>query len=140
MAIPELPHVLDRLGLDAYSTVLAENGFRNWETVLDITEDDLTVLNFKLGHRRKLQREIANYKGLSVALALEADGSPGDQNSLCSSALACLTRQTTTPHPKEKRRYRRHPRPDSYAPRKPKTACTLIRPRSYFTLFDSAQM
>jgi hypothetical protein len=131
MAMPDLPQVLERLGLAAYSSALLENGFHNWETVLDITEDDLTALNFKLGHRRSLQREIATYRGVSAALALEPEGSPRDHKSLSSTTLECLGRQTTTPPPREKRRYRRHPRPDSHAPKKPKTACMLIRSRSH---------
>ncbi|KAF2683047.1 hypothetical protein K458DRAFT_49822 [Lentithecium fluviatile CBS 122367] len=121
-AMPELPCVLGRLGLTEYTKVLADNGFHNWETVLDITEEDLTTLNFKLGHRRALQREIATYRGVPSALALENDGSPGEQKPLSTSALECLARQTTTPPPREKRRYRRHPRPDTNAPKKPKTA------------------
>jgi hypothetical protein len=139
-AVPELPHVLERLGLSTYSAVLASNGFHNWETVLDITEDDLAALNFKLGHRRKLQREIAKCRGLSAALALEIDDSPSDHQTVCSPALDCLTRQITTPPPRGKRRYRRHPKPDSHAPKKPKTACTLLEPRSNCICFDPAQM
>lgn len=122
---PELSAVLERLGLTSYFQVLTENGFRNWETVLDITEEDLTALNFKLGHRRALQREIATFRGVPSTLALEPDSSVPDQTTLSTSALECLARQTSTPPPREKRRYRRHPRPDGNAPKKPKTACTV---------------
>ena len=62
--IPDLTEVLERIGLTQYAQVLSENGFHNWESVADITEDDLTALEFKLGHRRLLQREIATYRGI----------------------------------------------------------------------------
>lgn len=126
MTMPDLADVLERLGLSPYFASLSENGFHSWETVLDITEEDLTALHFKLGHRRTLQREIATFRGVPATLALEPDATVPEQPALSTSALECLTRQTSTPPPREKRRYRRHPRPDAHAPKKPKTACTRI--------------
>jgi hypothetical protein len=126
-AIPDLTVVLERLGLTEYRATLFDNGFHNWETVVDITEDDMTTLHFKLGHRRLLQREIATYRGIPQSLSLESDTKSPEPTSLSTSALERFTRQTTTPPPREKRRYRRHPRPDSNAPKKPKTACTLCK-------------
>jgi hypothetical protein len=123
--MPELKDVLERIGLSDYYQILTENGFGNWDTVVDITEDDLTALSFKLGHRRALQREIATYRGVPSSLSLEPDTPPAEQTTLSTSALETLTRQTATPPPREKRRYRRHPRPDQNAPKKPKTACTI---------------
>ncbi|KAL5121410.1 hypothetical protein ACEQ8H_000481 [Pleosporales sp. CAS-2024a] len=133
MSIPALPsappasmldlnEVLARLGLSEYLPVLLENGFHNWETVVDITEEDLTALNFKLGHRRALQREIATHRGVPLSLSLDPEVLTVETTSLSTSALETLARQTSTPPPREKRRYRRHPRPDANAPRKPKTA------------------
>lgn len=128
--MPDLTEVLARLGLSEYHQVLVENGFHSWETVVDITEEDLTALNFKLGHRRALQREIATSRGVPLSLSLELDANANEQTtSLSSSALETLTRQTSTPPTREKRRYRRHPRPDANAPKKPKTACTLCNLR-----------
>jgi hypothetical protein len=124
--IPDLTEVLERLGLTQYAQVLSDNGFHNWEAVVDITEDDLTTLKFKLGHRRLLQREIATYRGVPQSLSLEPDANSPEPTSLSTSALESFTRQTTTPPPREKRRYRRHPRADPNAPKKPKTACTLF--------------
>ncbi|KAH9875665.1 hypothetical protein IAQ61_003129 [Plenodomus lingam] len=125
-AMPELTDVLDRLGLSEYHHVLVENGFHSWETVVDITEEDLTALNFKLGHRRALQREIATFRGIPSTLSLDLDSNSTEpislSTSLSTSALETLTRQTSTPPAREKRRYRRHPRPDANAPKKPKTA------------------
>ncbi|KAF2871482.1 hypothetical protein BDV95DRAFT_628681 [Massariosphaeria phaeospora] len=118
----DLSDVLKRLGLTTYHQSLVENGFHNWNTVLDITEDDLTALKFKLGHRRVLQREIATHRGIPLSMSLEPSASTPSE--LSSSALESLSKQTTSPPSKEKRRYRRHPRPDVHAPKKPKTACT----------------
>ncbi|KAL6705020.1 hypothetical protein ACN47E_007423 [Coniothyrium glycines] len=120
--IPELSDVLEKLGLSEYLHVLTQHGFRNWETTLDITEPDLIALHFKLGHRRTLQREIATFRGIPPITSLEPEGASPEPTSLSASALETLTRQTSTPPPREKRRYRRHPRPDNHAPKKPKTA------------------
>lgn len=123
--MPDLPDVLERLGLAEYFQVLSENGFHSWETVVDITEEDLTALNFKLGHRRALQREIATFRGVPSSLSLDLESMSTEPTTLSTSALETLARQTSTPPPREKRRYRRHPRPDNNAPKKPKTACTV---------------
>jgi hypothetical protein len=120
-----LKDILERIGLIDYFQILSENGFVNWETVVDITEEDLNVLNFKLGHRRALQREIATFRGLPSSLSLDPETPPGESIVLSTSALETLARQTSTPPPREKRRYRRHPRPDQNAPKKPKTACMV---------------
>ncbi|KAJ4337110.1 hypothetical protein N0V87_004963 [Didymella glomerata] len=120
--MPELSQVLERIGLSTYLSILFENGFRNWETVVDITEEDLTTLNFKLGHRRALQREIATWRGVPQTLSLDPDATSPEPTPISTSALETLARQQTTPPPREKRRYRRHPRADPHAPKKPKTA------------------
>ncbi|KAF1972615.1 hypothetical protein BU23DRAFT_580742 [Bimuria novae-zelandiae CBS 107.79] len=119
--MPVLSDVLERLSLTSYLDALVNNGFHNWETVLEITEEDLTTLKIKLGHRRLLQREIATYRGVPSTLALDKNNAP-DQPELSTSALEALTSQTSSDPPREKRRYRRHPRPDGNAPKKPKTA------------------
>jgi hypothetical protein len=55
----ELEHILAGLGLQQYLTEFSRAGFGNWETLSSIVESDLVNLNIRLGHRRKLQREIA---------------------------------------------------------------------------------
>jgi SAM domain (Sterile alpha motif) len=122
--MPELSEALERIGLSTYLDILCANGFNTWETVLDITEEDLTALEFKLGHRRALQREIATWRGIPQSLSLNPEIPSSEPTSLSTSALETLARQQSTPPPREKRRYRRHPRADSNAPKKPKTACT----------------
>lgn len=123
LTVPDLSEVLERLGLTEYLQILFENGFHNWETLVDITEEDLTTLSFKLGHRRVLQREIATFRGVPLSMSLDPESISIEPRSLSTSALETLTRQTSTPPPREKRRYRRHPRPDNNAIKKPKTAC-----------------
>ncbi|ORY11682.1 hypothetical protein BCR34DRAFT_483669 [Clohesyomyces aquaticus] len=122
VVMPNLADALERLGLTEYLGVLTENGFSTWETVLDITEDDLTALSFKLGHRRALQREIATFRGIPATLSLDPDGNATVPAPLSTSALENLSRQSSNTPSREKRRYRRHPRPDNNAPKKPKTA------------------
>ncbi|KAF2196467.1 hypothetical protein GQ43DRAFT_383250 [Delitschia confertaspora ATCC 74209] len=117
-----LSKILTRLGLERYLDTLVENGFSTWETVLDITEEDLTRLNFKLGHRRTLQREIATYRGLPPTYSLEGDITLNSISSASASVQEALSSQDGDPSGREKRRYRRHPRPDQNAPKKPKTA------------------
>lgn len=122
---PDLSEILNRLGLNSYAGILSEHGFYDWATVVDITEDDFSTLKFKLGHRRALQREIATFRGIPRTLSLNCEKSSSAPISLSTSALETLTRQTSNPPSSEKRRYRRHPRPDPSAPKKPKTACTM---------------
>ncbi|KAB2568949.1 hypothetical protein DBV05_g12374 [Lasiodiplodia theobromae] len=60
----DLRQKLEQLGLSQYLGVFVTEGFDTWETVLDIRESDLNFLNVKLGHRRKLQRAIAETRGI----------------------------------------------------------------------------
>lgn len=115
---------LESLGLSQYLALLTENGFDDWETVLDITEDDLRDLGFKLGHRRILQREIANSRNSSTpdqcrsptSAQMEADATSPTMKGSASTPELLPTEKRT------KRRYRWHPRPDPNAPKRPKTA------------------
>ncbi|OCK75786.1 hypothetical protein K432DRAFT_281068, partial [Lepidopterella palustris CBS 459.81] len=49
--------------LQSYFHSLVEAGFDSWGSVCRITELDLERLSFKLGHRRVLQRKIADSQG-----------------------------------------------------------------------------
>jgi hypothetical protein len=55
----ELERILAELGLRQYLADCLTAGFGDWEALSNITESDLDNLNIRLGHRRKLQREIA---------------------------------------------------------------------------------
>ncbi|KAF3032873.1 hypothetical protein E8E12_003942 [Didymella heteroderae] len=131
----DLKERLARLGLAQYSEVFATEGFDTWETVLDITESDLSHLNVKLGHRRKLQRAIAESRGqssdrpLTIALARGAsaegsyrsDDSANEAKGKQNPAAGEGTTGTST-----KRKYRRHPKPDENAPERPPSAYVIF--------------
>lgn len=136
----DLRQRLTRLGLAQYVEVFTAEGFDTWDTVLDITESDLSLLNVKLGHRRKLQRAIAETRGqtsdrpLPIALgraasaeasyrsgdesAPESKGKQGETNAAGSGVSGT---STTT-----KRKYRRHPKPDEHAPERPPSAYVIF--------------
>ncbi|KAF5870447.1 putative hmg box protein [Botrytis fragariae] len=59
----ELQLILNRLQMLCYLNRLVDAGFDNWKVVKDITEKDMQILGMKLGHIRKLQREIATSRG-----------------------------------------------------------------------------
>ena len=59
MPSPRLYAVLQSLSIGEYLEPLVTYGINSWDMLLEIQEEDLEALNFKLGHRRKLQREIA---------------------------------------------------------------------------------
>lgn len=48
-------------------------GFGTWEDVMDINERDMEKIGMKLGHRRKLQREIASSNGYPSDVPLESN-------------------------------------------------------------------
>lgn len=65
---------LQRLELEQYIPLLRENGYTSWSQVMAIKEEDFNYMGFKLGHRRKLQREIANMEGYPQSEALPYSG------------------------------------------------------------------
>ncbi|KAF2785589.1 hypothetical protein K505DRAFT_369017 [Melanomma pulvis-pyrius CBS 109.77] len=127
---------LERLGLSQYLEALVAEGFDTWETVLDITESDLNSLNFKLGHRRKLQRSIAETRGQSADRPLltkntSGDGSyrSGDDSTSENKAKPSEPPAAGTPgttNPSGKRKYRRHPKVDEHAPERPPSAYVIF--------------
>ncbi|KAI7900384.1 uncharacterized protein BX663DRAFT_544856 [Cokeromyces recurvatus] len=56
---------LHYLNLDQYLNTFLFEGFDSIISLLEITEEDMTVMNIKRGHRRLIQREIATIKGIS---------------------------------------------------------------------------
>ncbi|CAZ86497.1 unnamed protein product [Tuber melanosporum] len=128
----DLEEVLARLGLSQYLGRLSEEGFEKWEAVMDITEQDLAFLNFKLGHRRLLQREIASARGVPPTQALTSvhnypsdDIEPEDR----SSPKPFKQDSGKGIAPTGKRKYRRHPKPDEHAPEKPPSAYVMFANR-----------
>ncbi|KAL8674672.1 MAG: hypothetical protein Q9168_000904 [Polycauliona sp. 1 TL-2023] len=122
--------IFDRLGLGQYLDRFVDEGFETWETVLDITESDLDALGVKLGHRRRLQREIANATGIDIRsnAAAGPETLQAQPAALLDSAALCdkqvpPTLEGTKPG---KRKYRRHPKADEYAPERPQSAYVIF--------------
>ncbi|MCJ1294732.1 hypothetical protein MMC34_006290 [Xylographa carneopallida] len=123
--------VLVRLGLSQYTTRFIDEGFETWETVLDITESDLDLLNVKLGHRRKLQREIATARGVSldqivaspVRVTSNDDYRHGDGDN---DGVGDKHDKRRGDGRGGKRKYRRHPKPDENAPERPPSAYVIF--------------
>ncbi|OJD32736.1 high-mobility group 20a [Diplodia corticola] len=136
----DLRQKLEQLGLLQYLDVFVTEGFDTWETVLDIRESDLDSLNVKLGHRRKLQRAIAETRGIPIE-RLERPvphlpGAPSIDSSYRSDDSASETRSLSHNRRAEppsvntggttKRKYRRHPKPDENAPERPASAYVIF--------------
>ncbi|KAM0509314.1 hypothetical protein ACHAP6_000378 [Verticillium nonalfalfae] len=115
------------LGILQYLDTFVEQGFDTWATILDITESDLDALGVKLGHRRKLQRRIANSRGLAPDASLVSP---------IRASVEDTRTENTKPEPIKqdskdiavvtKRKYRRHPKPDENAPERPPSAYVLF--------------
>jgi hypothetical protein len=112
---------LSRCGLTEYFEVLIRNGFDAWNTVLDIREKDLDAMDFKLGHRRKLQRHITNYCSHNT---LAQSYTPPFNNNNTYTKLKDTNRAHTLTRVR-KRSYNRRPKPDINAPTKPKSGYVL---------------
>ncbi|KAH8792742.1 hypothetical protein BGZ57DRAFT_750575 [Hyaloscypha finlandica] len=126
----ELADIFAELDISHYLHDFLEQGFDTWETILDITESDFDALGVKLGHRRKLQRKIANSRGVSSDRALASprhtpsDDRPSEENR----AVGCKvdSKNESTPVQGAKRKYRRHPKPDENAPERPPSAYVIF--------------
>ncbi|TVY58947.1 hypothetical protein LCER1_G001526 [Lachnellula cervina] len=55
----EIAEMLEDLDLKQYRSSFLQAGLDNWEALCKITDSELDVLGIRLGHRRKLQREVA---------------------------------------------------------------------------------
>ncbi|KIX06935.1 uncharacterized protein Z518_04911 [Rhinocladiella mackenziei CBS 650.93] len=123
------PH-LQRLGLEQYLDAFIGEGFDTWETVTDIQESDFDALNVKLGHRRKLQRAIAEYRGISYERFVGSpaqEGLPDGGRAPESNATPPTgPERSSGPAPETKRKYRRHPKPDENAPERPPSAYVIF--------------
>jgi hypothetical protein len=127
----ELGDIFAELGVSQYLNDFVEQGFDSWDTILDITETDFDALGVKLGHRRKLQRRIANSRGLSSDRALEssARNTPTDDRGTeeqKQSGTRADPKETGAGPQGTKRKYRRHPKPDENAPERPPSAYVIF--------------
>ncbi|POS74675.1 high mobility group protein [Diaporthe helianthi] len=133
---PNLQEVFGELGISQYLDVFLDQGFDTWETILDITESDLDALGVKLGHRRKLQRRIANARGVAPDVALASPtrasvedvraGAGAELQKPESPALPSTDSRENINGVVQKRKYRRHPKPDENAPERAPSAYVLF--------------
>ncbi|KAK3185322.1 hypothetical protein K4F52_005824 [Lecanicillium sp. MT-2017a] len=127
----DLDTVFGELGLSQYLDSFVDQGFDTWETILDIQESDLDALGVKLGHRRKLQRRIANARGIAPSVLLANALSHNGDDAKPNSPNALKRESTRSEAGSEgngvtKRKYRRHPKPDENAPERPPSAYVLF--------------
>ncbi|KAI1447737.1 high mobility group box domain-containing protein [Annulohypoxylon stygium] len=119
--------IFGELGISQYLETFVDQGFDSWETILDITESDLDALGVKLGHRRKLQRRIANYRGVAPETSLVSPTRTSIEDAkLDSNRIEPLKPEKPDGAAVAKRKYRRHPKPDDNAPERPPSAYVLF--------------
>ena len=122
---------LSHLGLGEYFEVLVSHGFDTWDNLTDISEETMAELGVRLGHRRKLQREIASYQGQPRTQPLfsppAVDGGLQDSEEEPKSPHAGQDElETKTESTQLKRRYRHLQRKDPHAPRRSSCAYVLF--------------
>lgn len=125
----DLELLLSLLGLPQYLDRFVQAGFDSWETVMEITEDDLEVLNVELGHRRKLQREIANSRELALHHYQTHDPFPFSARSMEENVIDSKWQNNPSDQAavvQGKRGYVHHPKPDPSAPERPPSAYVLF--------------
>lgn len=105
---PSVEDTLARLGLSQYVDRFRKAGFNTPRSFCSVSERDFEILGVKLGHRRRLQRDRFCQRG------------GGFNQPLPSIRATCPAE--TLPATRSKRRYRRHPRVDVNAPKKPPSA------------------
>lgn len=122
----ELAPVFRELGLTQYLDAFVDQGFDTWDTILDIQESDLDALGVKLGHRRKLQRRIANARGIAPSVSLPLKPNPDEPKQEGSRTELTRVENGQDGGGVVKRKYRRHPKPDENAPERPPSAYVLF--------------
>ncbi|OQN95173.1 hypothetical protein B0A48_18699 [Cryoendolithus antarcticus] len=122
---------LNTIGLVQYHDEFVREAFNTWEVLIDIPESDLDALGVKLGHRRILQRAISDYRrknsydessyhmveeqnGVRKADPVLAVDEDANGNGVARVSV------------NGKRRYKRHPKADEYAPDRPPSAYVLF--------------
>ena len=70
-AMQDIAQWLDKLGLGQYAQRFDDNGI-DLSVLPDLTDQDLEKLGVLLGHRRKLQRAIAELKRMEISTPVAA--------------------------------------------------------------------
>ncbi|KAH6634419.1 hypothetical protein B0J18DRAFT_19012 [Chaetomium sp. MPI-SDFR-AT-0129] len=125
-----LGSIFEELGLTQYLDAFIDQGFDTWETILDVTESDLDALGVKLGHRRKLQRRIANSRGVAPDVSLLSPTQAAIEElklqDVVKTEVPPVDGREAVGPVTTKRKYRRHPKPDENAPERPPSAYVLF--------------
>ncbi|MCJ1305586.1 hypothetical protein MMC08_008400 [Hypocenomyce scalaris] len=120
----ELRPVLGRLRLLHYHDRFVDEGVETWDQLCNITDANSKALDVGLGHRRRLQREIANaLKRSDQRPSVEVSPSiPDGDLSIWGSNI---TKAADSGAERMKRKYKRRPKADMNAPKKPLSAYVL---------------
>ncbi|KAG2180443.1 hypothetical protein INT44_003447 [Umbelopsis vinacea] len=140
--------LLNKCGLNQYYERFAEEGFDQLKSLYDITEDDLSALNVKRGHRRVHRKGLPSSHPLLVergygnkehhspmtaastsgysSMASFNTGQDAAGSLECSSSISSTEDDTSSSSPLTKRKYRRHAKPDKNAPIKPPSAYVMF--------------
>lgn len=106
----EIKQMLWEAGLIQYYSEFLQAGLDNWESLCKITDLELSVLGVSLGHRRKLQREVArrlmwpDYKPLPtpeellLLLLHNEAGSSSEREDYFTLPASSWSRETSNPH------------------------------------------
>ncbi|KAL6908494.1 hypothetical protein GGI43DRAFT_145366 [Trichoderma evansii] len=122
----DLEAIFRELGLAQYLDTFVEQGFDTWDTILDIQESDLDALGVKLGHRRRLQRRIANARGIDPSISLSSIKAAIEEGKHDGTYKKREPGHNGDGSSGPKRKYRRHPKPDENAPERPMSAYVLF--------------
>lgn len=118
----DLEMVLARLDMSDYLDRFLQNSFDTWQVLCEITEEDLEYLGVELGHRRKLQKEIARTRQMKQS----PNSMSATHQSLRSGEVSNNPGMESLSTPPGKRGYRHHPRPDENAPQRPYSAYVMF--------------
>jgi hypothetical protein len=124
--IMDMEVVFSWLGLSQYLERLIQAGFDSWDMVMEITEEDLEALNIELGHRRKLQKEIAKSRKLAERSHHNHDYFPSPMRRGQESVGDGQWHDNPPAMPQRKRGYVHHPKPDPNAPERPYSAYVVF--------------
>ncbi|KAI9285354.1 hypothetical protein BC943DRAFT_324111 [Umbelopsis sp. AD052] len=148
----EFRDFLHNCGLGQYTDVLIEEGFDQLKSLYEIIESDLEALDVKRGHRRLLQRAIANAKGYDPNMPLPSMNNASSRSSATSSTdspnyningrhlppvaaspvdtiadtVSSTEEDNFSEFARSKRKYRRHAKADKNAPIKPPSAYVMF--------------
>ncbi|ORX91959.1 HMG-box, partial [Basidiobolus meristosporus CBS 931.73] len=131
----EVREFLRKCKLEQYADTFISEGFDQLKSLLEITESDLAAMDVKRGHRRLLQREIASIRGIPTTHPIGVPLVPpeGAFISLNDPGMSIPMHQLSPASGElsgdangNKRKYRRHPKPDKNAPEKPPSAYVMF--------------